>query len=66
MHPAEAIAKLIESGLTEGAIGKLVGVNQSTINRIRRGQVPTWTVGKALIDAASGQKKTRTHKRKAA
>lgn len=37
----------------------MIGVNQSTINRIKHGRIPSYTVGKALIDAA------QEHSRKA-
>lgn len=55
MKPSEAIAALIERGLTEAAIAAQVGTTQSTINRIRRGQQPSYDLGKALIELhASG------------
>jgi len=40
--------------MTESAIGAAVGAAQSTINKIKRGEmVPNWETGKALIDLAS-------------
>lgn len=52
MQPTDAIHELMACGLSEAAIASLIGVNQSTINRIRRGQAPSYKVGKALVDAA--------------
>ena len=56
MNPATAIERLRTAGLTEQAIGAAVGARQSTINRIRRGQMqPTWEVGRALVAMAEAQ-----------
>ncbi len=53
MDPSNAIEALREAGLTEKAIGSLVGADQSTINRIRRGHmVPNYPLGRALVDLA--------------
>jgi hypothetical protein len=53
MKPADAIADLIRAGLTESAIGDLVGASQSTVNRVRHGRVtPNYELGKALVDLA--------------
>lgn len=53
MNPSEAIKTLIGKGYTEAAIASLVGLNQSSINRIKRGQSePAYVVGKRLIELA--------------
>lgn len=53
MKPSEAIKQLRRSGLTEQAIGQMVGARQSTINRIRHEKVtPNWEVGEALVRLA--------------
>ena len=58
MDPSNAIEALREAGLTEKAIGSLVGVGQSTINRIRRGlMVPNYPLGRALVDLAERSKR---------
>lgn len=55
MTPSEAIAALLGAGMTEAAIGQAVGVGQSTINKIKRGDmIPNWETGKALVDLAAG------------
>lgn len=61
--PAEAIEALIDRDkLTEAAIGLLVGARQSTINRIRHGQMkPNYDVGKALVDLATSRKGRGKH-----
>ncbi|PJL41040.1 hypothetical protein B9Y78_08015 [Stenotrophomonas maltophilia] len=57
MDPSNAIEALREAGLTEKAIGSLVGVGQSTINRIRHGQmVPNYPLGRALVELAERSK----------
>lgn len=56
MTPSEAIEHLRRSGMTEQVIAAAVGTGQSTINRIRHGvMVPTWPVGKRLVDMATAQ-----------
>ncbi len=53
MTPSEAIAQLLAGGMTEAAIGDAVGTRQSTINKIKRGDmVPNWETGRALIQLA--------------
>ncbi|MBH1591423.1 hypothetical protein I5U77_03020 [Stenotrophomonas maltophilia] len=53
MNPSAAIELLRDAGMTEKAIGAQVGAGQSTINKIRRGQMqPTYEVGRALVDLA--------------
>lgn len=53
MTPSEAITALLARGMTEAAIGVAVGARQSTINRIKRGDmIPNWETGKALVDLA--------------
>lgn len=52
VNPSAAIQHLIAAGLTEIEIGQRVGAHQSTINRIKRGQAPTWEVGAALVRLA--------------
>ena len=55
MKPSEAIEKLLAAGMTEAAIGLAVDCRQSTVNRIKRGDmIPNWETGKALIDLAEG------------
>ncbi len=54
MTPAEAISHLLSLGMTETAVGDAVGCRQSTINRIKRGDMqPNWDTGQALIDLAA-------------
>ena len=53
MTPSEAISTLIAAGWTEAQIGAEVTVRQCTINKIKRGVVPNWETGDALIDLAS-------------
>lgn len=66
MSPSDAIELLIAAGLTETVIGRRVGAQQSTINRIRRGQMtPNYDVGKALVDLAA-RKRRRAQKSVAA
>lgn len=58
MSPSDAIELLIAAGLTETVIGQKVGAQQSTINRIRRGQMtPNYDLGKALVDLASRRRR---------
>ena len=53
MTPAEAIAHLKASGMTEKAIGTAVGVSQSAINKISRNDMnPNWQIGQALVQLA--------------
>lgn len=53
MTPSEAITSLQAYGMTEAAIGAAVGARQSTINKIKRGDMtPNWETGKALVDLA--------------
>lgn len=56
MEPAEAIQKLLTEGRSEHSIASAVGVNQSTINRIRNGKMqPTYALGKGLVDLANAK-----------
>jgi hypothetical protein len=56
MKPADAIQALLDAGLTESAIGDLVGASQSTVNRVRHGRVrPNYELGTALIALAQQQ-----------
>lgn len=53
MKPNEAAKTLRATRLTDSEIATLVGSTQSTISKIRRGvMVPTYPVGKALVDLA--------------
>lgn len=53
MNPIQAIEILRKSGMTETVIGAAVGVNQSSINRIRNGEAkPMWELGQKLINMA--------------
>lgn len=53
MDPSSAVTKLMSSGMSEQGIAAALNVNQSTVNRIRRGVVaPSYEVGKALVDMA--------------
>jgi len=63
---SEIISDLREIGWTETAIGSIVGANQSTINRLRRGIIPEpfWSLGDALIRLH--KKEMRKAKRRAA
>lgn len=54
MNPSSAVSELIRRGMTEQVIAAAVNVNQTTVNRIRRGVVnPTYQIGKALVDMAT-------------
>lgn len=60
MKPADAIDALLRAGLTESAIGDLVGASQSTINRVRHRRVrPNYELGKALVDLAEHSARKR-------
>lgn len=53
MDPSTAIEALRAAGLTDAAIGALVGVGQPTISRIRRKKMnPNYDMGKAIVDLA--------------
>lgn len=53
MTPAEAVAHMKRCLWTEKAIGLKVNVNQSTINKIGRGDMkPNWELGQALVRLA--------------
>ena len=53
MTPAEAIAHLKTAGFTERSIGESVGVSQSAINKISRGDMnPNWALGQSLVELA--------------
>ncbi|HEY9145650.1 MAG TPA: helix-turn-helix domain-containing protein [Thiobacillus sp.] len=53
MTPSEAIRILLEQGRTEAEVAAAVGLNQSSINRIKREvSDPTYQVGKRLIEMA--------------
>lgn len=57
MTPSEAITSLIAHGMTEAGIGQAVGARQSTINRIKRGDmIPNWETGEALVTLAEAKK----------
>lgn len=57
MTPAQAIERLNAAGMTEVAIGNAVGARQSTINRIRHGRDPHWTLGNAIVLLASAKRR---------
>lgn len=66
MNPSSAITKLMDSGMTEQAIAAAIKVNQTTVNRIRRGVVtPSYDVGKALVDMAVALDQPKRRKRAA-
>lgn len=65
MTPATAIQELIAGGMTEAEIGQKVGAHQSTINRIKNGQTPTWEVGAALVALASKKRRSSSGKKAA-
>lgn len=61
MDPSTAIETLRQAGLTEKAIGSLVGADQSTINRIRNGHMtPSYPLGRALVDLAERSNRERS------
>lgn len=63
MDPSSAVARLLSQGMSEQGIAAALKINQSTVNRIRRGVVtPSYGVGKALIDLAQ-QKPVRRQRR---
>ncbi|MHC9085373.1 helix-turn-helix domain-containing protein [Luteimonas sp. RIT-PG2_3] len=67
MTPSEAIAHLKHSGMTELVIAAAVGARQSTINRIRHGQMqPTYGLGRALVDMAEALDQPKPKKARAA
>lgn len=57
MTPAQAIDKLQRAGMTEAAIASQVGVLQSTVNRIKHGRDPHWSLGNALVRLAQAGKR---------
>lgn len=62
MTPSQAIERLQAEDMTEAAIGAAVGVHQSTINRIRSGREPRWSLGNALITLALVPRRRRSRK----
>jgi transcriptional regulator with XRE-family HTH domain len=52
MTPSQAIQNLQSAGMTEAAIAKHAGVDQSTVNRIKHGRDPGWALGQRLVDMA--------------
>lgn len=52
MNPSDAVRALRRAGMTEKAIADAIGASQSTVNRIARGQVPGYVLGKLLVDMA--------------
>jgi len=40
---------MIRHGWTEAQLAAKVGCNQSTINRIKRGQIPNYILGDSLV-----------------
>lgn len=64
MNPSAAIELLRDAGMTEQAIGAKVGAGQSTINKIRRGQMqPTYEVGRALVELAVAARRRQARRR---
>jgi transcriptional regulator with XRE-family HTH domain len=57
MSPSEAVRALLEGGLSESAIAARCGVNQSSVNRIKRGAVPNYDVGRQLVALARKEKR---------
>lgn len=58
MSPSAAIEALREVGHTDKSIADLVGVDQSTICRIRNRQAtPNYPLGRALVDLAERSKR---------
>ncbi|WP_223482346.1 hypothetical protein [Stenotrophomonas sp. OVS01A] len=50
--------------MTEQAIGAKVGAGQSTINKIRRGQMqPTYEVGRALVELAVAARRRQARRK---
>lgn len=47
--PTQAVLKLHGQGATEAAIAEAVGVNQTTINRIKKGAEPSYSLGVKLM-----------------
>ncbi|MGN7160849.1 helix-turn-helix domain-containing protein [Sphingomonas sp. SAFR-052] len=45
---------LVSKGITEPAFAAMVGLNQSTVNRLRKGSVPSPNVMRRILDATSG------------
>ena len=66
MNPAQAIEALRQGGMTEQVIAAAVGVNQSTVNRIRNGGSPGWQVGSVLVAMATAIQSERNPKNKSA
>lgn len=59
MSPSQAIEHLIAQGMTEQAIASKAGTTQSTVNRIRHGQQPSFDLGKSLVELAQQNKPRR-------
>lgn len=59
MNPTEAVHALQSAGMTEAAIAAHVGVKQSTVNRIKHGREPGWSLGHALVVLAATRGKRR-------
>lgn len=60
MSPSAAIEALREVGHTDKSIADLVGVDQSTICRIRNRQAtPNYPLGRALVDLAEQRRPNR-------
>lgn len=52
MNPKDAISALQKSGWTETMIANAVGTSQPTINRIKRGAMPGYDIGAAIVALA--------------
>ncbi|KAF1005447.1 MAG: hypothetical protein GAK28_03199 [Luteibacter sp.] len=53
MSPSDAIHLLLSQKWTEARIAAAVGTSQPTINRIKQGTAPRYSLGEALIRLAN-------------
>lgn len=56
MNPDQAVNQLLERGWKEQAIADAVGVHQPAINKIKRGRMPRYDTGHALVTLAKSRK----------
>ncbi len=56
MNPSDAVNELLQRGWREQAIADKVGVLQPAINKIKRGRMPRYDTGHALVTLAKSRK----------
>lgn len=52
MTPTQAVEQLAARGYTEAEIGRMTGMAQASVNRIKVGAMPKWDSGQKLIKLA--------------